>query len=489
MVKCEGTLIFCPSIRMPMPADPDASSPPRPPVADGLAGRQHVLALTAILLSVAMATLDTAIANTALPTIAGNLHVTEAQVIWVVNAYQLAVIAVLLPFAASGEILGHGRVFAAGTLLFTAASLVCGLAGTLTTLVAARILQGIGGAAIMSVNIALIRFVFPARKLGRGVGLNSMVVALAFTVGPTVASAILSVASWHWLFLVNVPVGIVAVLFASRALPHTERQGHGFDRIAALLCAGLFGCAVLGFESLSHGGAWAPVTAEWVAALACGTLLWRRQADHPAPMLAVDLFRAPSFALSAATSICSFSAQGLGFVSLPFLLQSTLGYSAVATGLLMTPWPAVVAGMALVAGRLADRYPPGQLGGIGLVTLAAGMGALALLPLQASVADIAWRTALCGAGFGFFQAPNLKALMSSVPARRSGGASGVVATARLLGQTLGAGLVALCFHLTQARAPQVALWLGCAFALTGSVASVLRLLPAAQANARLPNRF
>jgi DHA2 family multidrug resistance protein-like MFS transporter len=465
------------------------SAVPGRPVHDGLAGRQHVLALAAILLSVAMATLDTAIANTALPTIAASLRVGEAQVIWVVNAYQLAVIAVLLPFAASGEILGHGRVFAAGTLLFTAASLVCGLADSLTTLVAARILQGVGGAAIMSVNIALIRFVFPARQLGRGVGLNSMVVALAFTVGPTVASAVLSVASWHWLFLINVPVGIVAVLFASRALPPTERQAHGFDRVAALLCAGLFGCAVLGFESLSHGGAWAPVTAEWIAAGICGSLLWRRQAGHPAPMLAVDLFRAPSFALSAATSICSFSAQGLGFVSLPFLLQSTLGYSAVATGLLMTPWPAVVAGMALVAGRLADRYPPGLLGGLGLVGLAAGMGALALLPPHASVADIAWRTALCGAGFGFFQAPNLKALMSSVPQRRSGGASGVVATARLLGQTLGAGLVALCFHLTQAHAPQAALWLGCAFALAGSVASVLRLLPAARTSAPVPSRL
>ncbi len=459
------------------------------PKADGLVGRQHVMALTAVLLAVAMATLDTAIANTALPTIADSLHVTEAQVIWVVNAYQLAVIAVLLPFAASGEILGLGRVFAAGTMLFTAASLVCGLADSLTTLVAARILQGIGAAAIMSVNIALIRFVFPAHLLGRGVGLNSMVVALAFTVGPTVASGVLSVTSWHWLFLINVPIGIVVVLFVLRALPPTERQTHGFDRIAALLCAGLFGCSVLGFESLSHGGAWAPVMVEWGAAGVCGALLWRRQADHPAPMLAVDLFRAPSFALSAATSICSFSAQGLGFVSLPFLLQSTLGYSAVATGLLMTPWPAVVAVMALVAGRLADRYPPGLLGGIGLVTLGCGMGALALLPAHASAIDIVWRTALCGAGFGFFQAPNLKALMSSVPQRRSGSASGVIATARLLGQTLGAGFVALCFHLSQAHAPQVALWLGCAFAVAGSVASAMRMLPSANKHTPLPSRF
>ena len=461
-----------------------AAAPSRPPVADGLTGRQHVLALVAILLSVAMATLDTAIANTALPTIATSLRVSEAQVIWVVNAYQLAMVAVLLPFAASGEILGHRRVFAAGTVLFTVASLVCGLADSLTTLVAARILQGLGGAAIMSMNMTLIRYVFPASQLGRGAGMNALVVGLAFTVGPTVASAVLSVASWHWLFLINVPVGIAAVLFAARALPHTDRHDHGFDRVAALLCAGLFGCAVLGFESLSHGGAWMPVAVEWAVAATCGALLWRRQAGHPAPMVPVDLFRMPAFALSALTAVCAFSAQSCGFVALPFLLQSNLGYSAVATGLLMTPWPAVVALMAPVAGPMADRRPPGLLGGVGLAAFALGLGALALLPTHASVADIAWRTAICGAGFGFFQAPNLKALMGSVPPRRSGSASGVVATSRLLGQTLGAGLVALCFHLGDALAPTLALWLGCGFALAGSAASVLRLLPGVRVAAR-----
>ena len=465
------------------------SAVPGKPVTDGLVGRQHLLALTAILLSVAMATLDTAIANTALPTIAESLHVSAAQVIWVVNAYQLATIAAALPFAASGEILGHSRVFAAGTLVFTIASLVCGLADSLTTLVAARVLQGLAGAAIMSINIALIRFVFPARKLGRGVGMNALVVALAFTVGPTVASAVLSVASWHWLFLINVPIGIVAIVFAARALPNIERQTHGFDRLAALLCAGLFGFGLLGFESLAHGGDWAPVAAEWVVAGVCGAILLRRQAGHPAPMLAVDLFKARSFALSALTSICSFSTQGLGFVALPFLLQSTLGYSAVTTGLLMTPWPAVVALMALIAGRLADHYPPGLLGGIGLVALSVGMASLALLGPHSTPLDICWRTALCGAGFGFFQAPNLKALMSSVPPRRSGGASGVVATARLLGQSVGAGLVALCFHLSHAHAPQTALWLGCAFALAGSVASMLRLAPGARSATALPSRL
>ncbi len=460
------------SPRLTMPATAPA------PDQDGLAGRPRAQALLAILLSVALATLDTAIANTALPTIAASLRVDAAAVIWVVNAYQLAVVAVLLPLAASGEILGHGRVFAIGTLVFTAASLACGLAGSLATLVAARVLQGLGGAAIMSVNIALIRFVFPARLLGRGVGLNSLVVALAFTVGPTVASAILAVASWPWLFLVNVPVGAVAVVVAWKTLPATGRAGHGFDPVAAALCAALFATLVLGFETLAHDGAWTAVLAEWTVAAAAGGLLWRRERAHPAPMLAVDLLRVPVFALSALTSVCSFTTQGLAFVSLPFLLQGVLGYSAVETGLLITPWPAVVAVMALVAGRLSDRWPAGVLGSLGMAGLSLGMASLAALPAHAGVAGICWRMALCGAGFGFFQAPNLKAIMGAAPARRSGGASGIVATCRLLGQSFGAGLVALCFHaVAHPAAPALALWLGSGFALAGAVASVMRLVP------------
>ncbi|WP_307988527.1 MFS transporter, partial [uncultured Pseudomonas sp.] len=143
---------------------------------------------------------------------------------------------------------------------------------------------------------------------------------------------------------------------------------------------------------------------------------------------------------------------------------------------LMTPWPAVVAVMALIAGRLADRVSLALLCGIGLLMLSAGMAALALLNEGASTFDIGWRMALCGAGFGFFQSPNLKAIMTSAPLARSGGASGIVATSRLLGQTLGASLVALCFHLSAVSGPYHALWLGCAFALAGALASGLRLM-------------
>ncbi|CAA2158639.1 Multidrug resistance protein Stp [Methylobacterium brachiatum] len=442
---------------------------------DGVPPGQRGRAMAAVLTGVALATLDTAIANTALPTIAADLGVDPGASVWIVNAYQLAVVATLLPIAALGEIIGQRRIYLAGLILFTGASLVCALAWSLPTLVAARVLQGIGASALMAVNIALIRFIYPAHQLGRGVGLNAFVVGVGFAVGPTVASLILLAAPWPWLFAVNVPIGLGALALAWTVLPDTGRARHGFDVVGALLNAAAFALLVLGLGEAAHEGPLWRILSEIAGALACFTLLLRRQAGHPAPMLAADLLRRPLFALSALTAVCSFAAQGLAFVSLPFLFQHTLGRSQVETGFLMTPWPVVVALMAPVAGRLSDRLPPGLLGGIGLAGLALGMGLLALLPADPSLADIIWRMAVCGAGFGFFQAPNLRAIMTSAPPARSGGASGIVATARLLGQTLGAALVAACFALAEAHGPAVAMGLGAAFAGFASAVSFTRL--------------
>lgn len=444
---------------------------------DGLPKRKRIEAQVAISVAVAMATLDTAITNTALPTIASDIGTDGASSIWVVNAYQLAVIATLLPLAALGEIVGHRRVYIIGLILFTVTSLGCGLAWSLPTLVAARAAQGLGAAAIMSVNTALIRFIYPASTLGRGLGFNALVVGLALTLGPTVASAILSFGTWHWLFLVNVPAGIIAFGLSWRSLPVTERASRRFDPIAAALCAGCFSLLILGLAAVAHNDGWPLVLAEWAGALICGVALVWRESGHPAPLLAIDLFRRPAFALSALTSICSFSAQGLAFVSLPFLLQDVMGHSQVATGFLMTPWPAVVALMAPIAGTLSDRYPVGFLGTGGLLILCAGLASLALMPNNAGTLDIAWRMIVCGVGFGFFQSPNLRALMGNAPPERSGGASGIVATARLTGQSVGAALVALCLTISPVTGPELALWMGCCFAAAGSVASMLRLLP------------
>ncbi|MEA3130260.1 MAG: transporter, family, multidrug resistance protein, partial [Paraburkholderia sp.] len=183
-------------------------------------------AMIAIMLAVALATIDTAIANTALPSMAADLHAAPAASVWIINAYQLSMVATLLPLAALGDIVGHRRIYISGIALFTLASLACALAPTLPVLTAARAVQGLGAAGIMSVNTALIRYLHPPHRLGRALGINALVVGVSFAIGPTAASLILSVGTWPWLFAVNVPLGLLALTFAWPALPHTERGRH-----------------------------------------------------------------------------------------------------------------------------------------------------------------------------------------------------------------------------------------------------------------------
>lgn len=456
-----------------------ASSPvspsPQQAVHDGLQNPERMWAATALALAVGMATLDTAIANTALPAIALDIHASPAASVWIVNAYQLAMIATLLPFAALGEVMGYRRIYLIGITLFTVASLGCAVAWSLPTLVGARVLQGLGASALMSVNTALLRYVYPSSTLGRGLGMSTMVVAVAFAVGPPVASVILSLGPWPWLFAVNVPIGLLALALGYRALPRVAAASHGFDPLLALLTVATFGLLMLGVGEGAHQASAGTVALEVGAACVFGILLLRRQAGHPAPMLPVDLFRRSAFALSALTAVCSFAAQSLAFVSLPFYFEEMLHRSPVETGFLMTPWPVVVAMMAPIAGRLSDRYPPGVLGGIGMAFLSSGLLLMAFVPPHPSAWDICWRMAVCGGGFGFFQSPNLKAIISSAPASRAGGASGVVAMARLFGQLSGAALVALLFSMFSVRGSTYSLMAGAGFAAAACIVSLLRL--------------
>jgi MFS transporter, DHA2 family, multidrug resistance protein len=444
---------------------------------DGLPPGQRLWAIMTLVLAVGMASLDSSIANTALPTIAADLNASPASSVWVVNAYQLSLVATLLAFASLGEIFGYRRIYIYGLVVFTVGSLLCALSWSLPTLTAARVLQGVGSSGIMSVNTALIRFIYPSKSLGRGVGINALVVGVSTAAGPTFASAILSVASWQYLFAVNVPFGIAAFVLALRALPATPRASHRFDLASAVLNAVTFGLLIFGIGEAAHSGDRMTVVLVLAGALVAGVLLVRRQLLLPAPLLPVDLYRRPMFALSSATSMCSFAAWGLAFVSLPFYFQTTLGHSAVQTGLLLTPWPVATAIMAPIAGPLSDRFPPAILGGIGMALLCVGLLLMANLSDNPATGDIVIRMLICGAGFGFFQSPNLKAIMSAAPPHRSGSASGIVATSRLVGQAVGAALVALCFGLAGLHGPVLALSLGAGFAGVACLVSFSRLLP------------
>ena len=441
----------------------------------GLPPAERWRAMTFVSIAVSMSTFDIAIVNTALPHIATELHTDAATSIWVVSAYQLAMVATLLPFAALGEIVGHKRVYLSGLVLFCIASAMCGFAGSLPVLVAARALQGVGAASVVSVNLALVRFIFPPHRLGAAMGINALVVGSAFTAGPSLASAILSIAPWPYLFFVNLPLGLIALVGGLRYLPRTPRSSHLFDPIAAVLIGASFVLIVLGIDSAGQDGGLPEMAGEWAGAALCLTVQVRRQRGHPAPMLALDLYRNKVIALSSLTGICAFATQGSGFVALPFLFTVGLGMSQIDAGFMLTPWPAVVALLAPVSGRLADRFSTGLVGGIGLAVMSLGMLLLATMPEHPSNVEIIWRMILCGGGFGLFQAPNLKAMMSAAPPRRAGGASGIAAVTRNLGQASGAAMVAVCFRLAPQNGARTALFAGCAFAACGAAASLLRM--------------
>ncbi|MDM0110981.1 MFS transporter [Variovorax sp. J22R133] len=451
---------------------------------DGLPQPQRTRSMIVIILGIAVAVLDGTIVNLALPGIAHELNASPSHTIWVINAYQIATLVMLLPLASLGDRIGYRRVYLVGMALFTVSSVMATFANSLGTLIAARALQGLGAAGIMSVNSALVRLTYPRSQLGRGMATNSLVVATASVAGPSVAAAILSVASWPWLFALNVPLGILTLILGARALPHNVAKGaqERFSLVDVALNVAMFSLVFIGADGLGvrdgATGAGASPSA-WImlaAGVGVGIFYIRRQRHQVAPLFPVDLLRIPVFALSMCTSVMAFSAQMLAYISLPFLLLGFYGRSHVEAGLLITAWPLAIVVMAPIAGRLIGRFPDGLLGGVGLGMLASGLALLALLPDNPSNADIVWRMALCGLGFGLFQSPNNHTIVSSPPPNRSGAASGMLGTARLTGQTLGAVILAIIFSFWHpGDGSVIALALAAACAATAAVFSTLRL--------------
>jgi DHA2 family multidrug resistance protein-like MFS transporter len=451
-------------------------SPVTKAVTSGLYGAARGWAMLAVALSVFLALLDYAIANVALPDIARDLHASSAASIWVVNAYQMASLVTLLPLAALGSRIGFARLCRAGIVLFMLASLLCAVATNLPFLAMARVLQGVGGACIMSVNIALVRFIYPHAEIGRGLALNGVVVALGVATGPTAAAVILTMGAWPWLFWINLPMGALALGVAAFALPDTPRTDTMPDSTGSLLCVLALGLCIMGGDALAHQQGLLLSCLLLVAGGAAGVVLARRERHMAQPILPVDLFGNNAFTLAFVSGFAGFVASNFYIVSMPFMLHDTLGLSSAQTGLLITPWPIGILLSAPVIRRVADRYEAGVLSSIGLGITACGFLLLWRLPAHPGVWDIAWRTAVAGWGFGFFQPPNNRAMMVAVPSIRAGGASGMVQVARQAGQTVGAMGVAAFFSLFATEATHDCLLMAACVALTAALISASRLL-------------
>ncbi|MBS0453831.1 MAG: MFS transporter [Proteobacteria bacterium] len=459
----------------PCPAQPPASQAEAANDADGLPLPRRLAAIAAILGAGVLVVLDGAIANVALPSIAEQLHTTATDAVWVITAYQLAVVMFLLPASALGARLGYRRVFASGVALFTLASVLCAVSGSLPLLLAARFLQGLGAAAVMPLGLALLRFTCPRQMLGRAISWNALAVAGATAAGPATGAFILSVSSWPWLFAVNLPIGML-VLAACTRLPQVPPSRDRIDAWSIALNATMFASFVLGSDWLAsnplHGGALLGL------AFACLILLVRREMPKAAPLIPLDLLRGQSFRISIVASVCCYTAQMAGFVTLPFYLQHELGLGTAATGLLMTPWPLAVMLAAPLSARLAGRVPTAWLCAAGGACFALGLAVCALWPLQGGNPSlpIVLFTSLAGLGFGFFQTPNNQNMLLSAPKERSGAASGAQGTARLTGMTLGSLLISLGFGLLPAHAAvHGGLALAALAALASGAVSLLRI--------------
>jgi DHA2 family multidrug resistance protein-like MFS transporter len=441
-----------------------------------LEGGRFYLAVAAISLGTMLTIIDGAIATVALPTIARDLHVDGSSAVLVVTVYQLVLVMTLLPFSALGDRIGLKRLYQGGQLVFAVATVLCFFAHSLGFLLVVRALQATGAAAALSVMAAMIRRVYPAKHLGRGLGLNNIMGSVSAAMAPTAGGLILSIAPWPWVFAMAAPFAVLSLALGRWALPDVPPRPGSYNLAGAMLNMATFGLVIAGLEALVHGNSPVVSGAIVVVGLLFGVVFVLHERREPFPILPVDLLARPVLALSVAGAFMAFFASQLLILSLPFRLQHGFGFAPSEVGAMIAPWPLTTMIVAPIAGSLSDRYPAGILGGIGMAIATSALVLLSFLPAHPAYFDVAWRMSLCGAGFGLFLSPNARLIVGSAPRDRAASAGGLVSTTRLVGQTMGATGVATMLALgfgTSFIPPLVA----CGLTVTAGICSLSRLRP------------
>ncbi|WP_294191281.1 MFS transporter [uncultured Sphingomonas sp.] len=453
-----------------MDSERDAS-----PSADGLPTPRRFAAIAALCFGTALVIIDGGVANVALPTIARDLRVSSSSVVSIVTVYQLMLVMLMLPFAGLGERIGLKRMYQVGQMIFTVATLLCFFAKSLPFLLVVRAAQAIGAAGALAVASALIRQTYPAKQLGRGLGINSVIVSSSAAAAPTIGGLVLAVAPWPWVFASAIPFAIGSLVLG-RALPDPPARDSRFDLAGAVMCAAMFGLVIGGLESAVHGDSPVVSSAIVLLGVTVGVYFVRRERGTENPILPIDLLGRPVIALSALGAFTAFTASMTLLLSTPFRLTHAYGFSAAEVGAAIAPWPLTNMIVAPLAGWLSDRVPAGLLGGIGMAISITALALIAYMPADPSYFDIAWRMALCGSGFGTFLPPNARLIIGSAPRERAAAAGGLVSTVRLVGQTTGATLVAalLAFGVGASSTPPL---VAAGLALVAGLCSLARLRP------------
>lgn len=413
---------------------------------DGLPLPQRYYAIFTLMLAIAITVLDATMVNVALPAIAKELSIPDSSVVWVAIAYSLTIVMTLLPLSAVAERVGMGRLFATGTSIFLVSSLGASFSQDFTTLLLARIGQGLGSSMLMCLFGGLVRNIYPLRKLGMGLSINAIMVSMMAVLGPSLGAFLLDFASWRWLFFINVPICLLTWL-GIRHLPAVPRNVKPFDWISCFLIFPVFGLSILGLDLIASEPLWS--LGSLVIAVAAGWVLIKRSLGQAAPIVPVDLLRITPVAYAVAASAFSFAAQMASVVSFPFFFQKVMGYSYTEIGLMLGVWSIGVGVMAPTSAWLSNRVSIAILCAIGAGTMAFGTSLLLFYDAQTPMSFIVIAMILGGFGFGLFQTPNNRALLAGVPRHRSAAAGGMQATTRVYGQSFGTALVALAFALGQ----------------------------------------
>jgi DHA2 family multidrug resistance protein-like MFS transporter len=450
---------------------------------DGLPIPRRYWAIAAISFGTSLFVVDGAIANVALPTIGRELGVGNGPVTNVVTVYQLVLVMVLLPFSSLGDRVGHRNLYQVGQVLFLLASAVVLFISDFTWLLVARAGQALGAGMALSVSAAMLREIYPARSLGSGMGINSVVVASSSALAPTLGGWLVASLDWRWVFVAAVPMAMISLLLG-RALPDPVKFDRRPEYLSGLWSALTVLLLIGGIQVAAHAGTIALGAALSLAGVFSAALLVRRERKRSNPVVPVDLMAMPVIGLSALAAVCAFVAAGSLLVSLPFLFQQGMGYPPDEVGLLLLPFPLTMLVVAPAAGWLSDRIAPTKLGVTGMAIAIVALLLLAFMGPHPGAFGIAWRLSLCAFGFGLFFAPNSRLLIGQAPKTRAAAAGGLLSTSRLSGQTLAAAIVGILLATGLGLGPTPML-VACALSVVAALCSFARYTTVRRSGATL----
>jgi DHA2 family multidrug resistance protein-like MFS transporter len=440
-------------------------------------------AIAAISFGTSLFVVDGAIANVALPTIGRELGVGNGPVTNVVTVYQLMLVMVLLPFSSLGDRVGHRNLYQVGQVLFLLASAVVLFISDFTWLLVARAGQALGAGMALSVSAAMLREIYPARSLGSGMGINSVVVASSSALAPTLGGWLVASLDWRWVFVAAVPMAMISLLLG-RALPDPVKFDRRPEYLSGLWSALTVLLLIGGIQVAAHAGTIALGAALSLAGVFSAALLVRRERKRSNPVVPVDLMAMPVIGLSALAAVCAFVAAGSLLVSLPFLFEQGMGYPPNEVGLLLLPFPLTMLVVAPVAGWLSDRIAPTKLGVTGMAIAIVALLLLAFMGPHPGAFGISWRLSMCALGYGLFFAPNSRLLIGQAPKTRAAAAGGLLSTSRLSGQTLAAAIVGILLATGLGLGPTPML-VACALSVVAALCSFARYTTVRRSGATL----